>query len=119
MAEAVTVMNQILRRNILSSRHRQDVAVGKAFKEVVIVNIRWQWISLPAILLLFSLLFLIATVVRSSKDEENIGIFKTSALAILFNGLGDDVQAQVGSGNNRMGYTREKARDIKVKLDDD
>jgi len=74
---------------------------------------------LPAILLLFSLLFLVATVIRSTKDQDNVGIFKTSALAILFNGLGEDVAAQVGSGNNRMGYTREKARDIKVKLDDD
>jgi hypothetical protein len=119
MAEAVNVMNQVLRRNSLSTSRRDDDAVGKAFIYVVLVSIRWKWLSLPLILLVFSLIFLIATVVRSTRDQDNIGIFKTSALAILFNGLGDDVQEQVGSGNNRMGYTRERARDIKVRLDDD
>jgi len=119
MTNVVTVMNQVLRRNSLSMGRRDDAAVGKAYIYMVLVEIRWKWLSLPLILLMFSLMFLVATVVRSSRDQDNIGIFKTSALAILFNGLGDDVQERVGTGNNRMGYTRERARDIKVKLDDD
>ena len=119
MSEALTVMNQVVRRNTLSQRHRHDVAVGQSFRYVVLVNIRWQWITLPALLLLFALLFLLATVWRSSKDKQQIGVWKTSALAILFNGLGEDVQGFVGAGNKRMGYTREKAKDIKVQLEDD
>lgn len=119
MAEAVTVMNQVVRRNSLSQRGRSDVAVGQAWQYVVLVKIRWQWLSLPLLLLVFSLMFLVATVVRSTKDQDNIGIFKTSALAILFNGLGEDVQDHVGSGSNKMGYTRERAKDMKVKLDDE
>jgi hypothetical protein len=119
MAEAVTVMNQVVRRNTISISKTHNVSVGKAFQQVVLVKIRWVWISLPVILLMFSLLFLIATVVRSSKTEDQIGIWKTSALAILFNGLGEDVQYHVGAGNNPQGYMRSKANDIKVKLDDD
>jgi hypothetical protein len=119
MAKALAGMNQVIRRNPVSRRGRHDVAVGKAYKYVVLVQIRWKWLSLPLILLVFSLIFLIATVVRSTKDQDNIGIFKTSALAILFNGLGEDVQERVGSGNNRMGLTRERARDMKVHLEDD
>jgi hypothetical protein len=84
----------------------------------VLVQINWRFLSLPIILLVLSLLFLIATAVRSEKEKDKIGIFKTSALAILFNGLGDDVQAQYGGGQ-RMGETRARARDIKVKLEDD
>ncbi|TID18948.1 putative mannosyl-oligosaccharide glucosidase [Venturia nashicola] len=119
MSDAVTVMNQIVRRNTLSVRRRQDISVGQAWITIVIVDIRWRWLSLPLILLIFSLMFLIATVVRSTKDADQIGIFKTSALAVLFNGLGEDVQERVGSGNMRMGATRERARDIKVHLYDD
>jgi hypothetical protein len=119
MAEAVTVMNQVLRRNTLSQRHRHDVAVGHAMRYVVLVEIKWVWLSLPIILLLLSLMFLVATVVRSTQEEDKIGIFKTSVLAVLFNGLGEDVQAQAGGGHNRMGYTRSQARDMKVHLDDD
>jgi len=68
---------------------------------------------------MFSLMFLIATVIRSTQEREKIGIFKTSALAILFNGLGDDVQARVGGGGNRLGDARSRARDMKVRLDGD
>jgi len=119
MAGAVTAMNQVVRRNNLSMRDRHDVSVGQAWKYIVLVEIRWVWITLPAALLLFSLIFLIATVMRASKEEDKIGIWKTSALAILFNGLGEDVQNRVGSGSNRMGYTRSRARELKVQLDDD
>lgn len=119
MADIIETANQIIRRNPTSKQQRMDVTVGKAFTSVVLVEIRWKWLSLPLILLIFSLLFLVATVVRSTRDQENIGIFKTSALAILFNGLGEDVQERVGNGVNRMGYARERAKDMKVHLDDE
>jgi hypothetical protein len=119
MAELVLVMNQVIRRNTLSSSHRQDVSVGLAYKTVIIVDIRWEWITLPVALLVFSLIFLVTTIWRSSKDKENIGIWKTSALAILVNGLGEDVQGFVGAGNKKQGYVRRKAKDLKVQLDDD
>ncbi|KIW04791.1 uncharacterized protein PV09_03978 [Verruconis gallopava] len=119
MAQAITVMNQVVRRNTLSSTGTHDVSVGVATRAVTIVDIRWQWITLPVALLVFALIFLITTMWRSSKDKEQIGIWKTSALAILFNGLGEDVQGFVGPGNKSQGYVRRKARDIKVQLDDD
>jgi hypothetical protein len=115
----VAVMNEVVRKNANSARQRHEVAVGQAWKYEVIVHIRWVWITLPAALLLVSLIFLVITVVRSSKEQDHVGIWKTSALAILFNGLGEDVQYHVGSGNHGMGYQRSKAREMKVQLDDD
>jgi hypothetical protein len=117
MADAVTAMNQVVRKNTLSATYRHDVSVGRAFKNVVIVHVRWQWITLPAALLLFALIFLISTIWRASK-EPSIGVWKTSALAVLFNGPGDDVQGFVGSGK-KQGYVRTKARDMEVQLGDD
>jgi hypothetical protein len=119
LGKAVAVANQIVRRNTLSVSKRQDVSVGTTWQRVTLVHIRWEWITLPVALLVFSLFFLGSTMWRSSKDKQQIGIWKTSALAILFNGLGDDVQTFVGAGNKKMGYTREKANHIKVHLDDD
>ncbi|KAE9993002.1 hypothetical protein EG327_006971 [Venturia inaequalis] len=117
MARAVSTLNSVLRRNPTSDTGTTAL-VGQAFLFVVLVDISWKWLSLPLILLIFSLMFLVATVVRSTRDQDNIGIFKTSALAILFNGLGEDVQERVGAGN-RTGVNRERARDMKVHLDDD
>jgi hypothetical protein len=81
------------------------------------VKIRWIWVTLPLSLLVFSFIFLLATVIRSSRDEDTVGIWKTSALAVLFNGLGDDVQSNVGP-HVRMGEARSKARDMKVHLEE-
>ena len=117
MAQAVAGMNQVMRRNTLSATYRHDVAVGLAWKTVVIVSIRWQWITLPAALVLFALVFLATTIWKNSK-QESIGIWKTSALAILFNGLGEDVQEHVGSVDKRS-HVRAKARDMKVHLEDE
>jgi len=119
MAQAVMTANSVIRRNILSMRKQHDVAVGTTWQRLVLVHIRWEWITLPVALLVFSLFFLSSTMWKSSKDKQQIGIWKTSALAILFNGLGEDVQTFVGAGNKKMGYTREKAKDIQVHLDDD
>ena len=114
---AVAGMNQVMRRNTLSATYRHDVAVGLAWKNVVIVRIRWQWITLPAALVIFALVFLATTIWRNSK-EKSIGVWKTSALAVLFNGLGDDVQGHVGS-TEKQSQVRAQARDLKVHLADD
>jgi hypothetical protein len=91
---------------------------GDAFMEQTRVHIRWPWIILPACLLVFSFVFLAVTIVRSEKgDKKKIGIWKSSALAILFNGLGEDVQDQVGATMN-LQAARERARQLQVHLDD-
>jgi len=89
---------------------------GDAWEQETRVHIRWPWIILPAALLIFSFLFLAVTIMRSEKDDKKIGIWKSSALAVLFNGLGDDVQDFVGTRTN-LGHAREKAKQLHVQLD--
>ena len=93
-----------------------DLVQGKAWDARTMIQIRWYWITLPLVLLLTSLIFLVATIVRSSKEESMLGVWKTSALAVLFNGLGQDVQEQPGS-HDRLGQARSKAKRLDVKLD--
>jgi hypothetical protein len=92
-----------------------DIMNGTAWDLRVHVEIRWPWIIMPLVLLGLSLIFLVATVIKSSKEESLVGIFKTSALAILFNVVGDEVQRSVGP-NCRMGQARAKARELQVRL---
>ena len=114
MANLATAMTRAI-RNTQSSNGSFEMVNGTAWDQKVKVRTRWQWASLPLVLLMAGLIFLLATVVRSSRESDEVGIWKTSALAILINGLGEDVQKSVGSGC-RMGEARAKARELSVKL---
>lgn len=118
MANIILAQNQVLRRN---SRRAPDprpgggesvanVAVGQAFRNVQILKVRWAWIAMPFSLLLISGFFLAATVLRSSRDD--IGIYKTSALASLFGGLGERKDGEVGD-DSRRGRINSRAKDIR------
>jgi len=111
LATAITVAV----RNTQDSNGTYEMVSGAAWDTRIHVQIRWEWITLPLVLLTAALVFLLATVIRSSKEVQDVGIWKTSALAILFNGLGEDVQRSVGPGC-RMGDARAKARELMVKL---
>jgi hypothetical protein len=117
MAKAMSIA---LRRTPKATTDDFDLITGKTWEPRVHVHIRWPWIVLPALLLLISFVFLILTMARSSKDDRGIGIWKTSALAVLFNGLGDDVQHMMGGeAPAKMGQARTTAKNLTVHLDQD
>jgi hypothetical protein len=99
--------------NITDRQH--DQVVGRAWDDRTLIQVKWVWITLPLALLLTSFVFLVATIVRSSKEESSVGVWKTSALAVLFNGLGQDVQEQPGA-HDRLGQARSKAKKLDVTL---
>ena len=114
MAQAMSVA---LRRTAQSFTTVIPQWTGDAWEQETRVHIRWPWIIMPAALLIFSFLFLAVTIMRSEKDDKKIGIWKSSALAVLFNGLGDDVQDFVGTRTN-LGHARAKAKQLHVQLDE-
>ncbi|QDS72551.1 hypothetical protein FKW77_000488 [Venturia effusa] len=95
MRKTVQAQNQILRRKSYRSPDPKsgggglvaNVAVGRAYRSTQLLKVRWGWIAMPLSLLLISGFFLAATVIVSSKNQ--VGIYKTSALASLFGGLGE------------------------------
>jgi hypothetical protein len=102
-------------RNQPSVDGSQEIILGTSWDERTHVVIRWVWICLPLFLLALSLILLIGTVMKSTKEESVVGIWKTSVIAILFNGVDDQVQNSVSS-NCRMTEARMKARQLYVKL---
>lgn len=73
-----------------SNSHDQIVAGIKVFEGMPwsmeqLVDMRWEWISFPALLLVGGLILLSATVAQSRKNKTLA--WKSSALALLLHGL--------------------------------
>jgi hypothetical protein len=107
----------VLRTTINADTNDLSLVNGTAWKQETHVLLKWEWVTLPLALLLFSLVFLISTVIQSSKQDSKIGVWKTSALAVLFNGLGEEIQDTIGP-RVRVGDARTRAKKLSVHLDD-
>jgi len=110
-------MTNIIRQLTINDSGLLENVPGIAYTTEVQVELRLQWAALPGGLLLFSLIFLLSTVWRTT-DADKVGIWKTSALAMLFNGIGDDIQSTLGN-KVRTGDARTRAKDMMVQLDDE
>ncbi|KAF2736279.1 hypothetical protein EJ04DRAFT_575428 [Polyplosphaeria fusca] len=100
--------------NILrSAKGTTQMVQGPAFDLVSVVVVRWEWLSLPLGLLGFTYIFLVATIIRSS-IEQDVGVWKTSAIATLLYGLPDDVRKKVMSVKDN-GTPRANAKHTKIK----
>lgn len=69
---------------------------GAAYSQVTFVSVRWAWLSFPFLLLILSLVFLAATMIKTSKDGAT-GVWKTSAMPTLVYGLPKETQNQLTS----------------------
>ena len=107
MASALTDM-------LRSAEDNTVKITGPSFAKESIVSVRWAWLGLPLGLLGLTFVFLTATIVRSSMEQENIGVYKTSAIATLLYGLGDDMQKRFRSSQVE-GTPRANAKQAKVK----
>lgn len=98
---------------VRSSKSSNEMVQGPAFDMVSVVEVRWQWLSLPLSLLGFTLIFMIATILRSSLQQD-VGVWKTSAIATLLYGLPDDVRQKVTTVKDQ-GTPRANAKRTKIK----
>ena len=61
--------------------------IGKVWTAETIVHVQWIWFIYPIAMILLTLVFLVATIVQSSSQD--IKVWKSSILAVLFHGLDD------------------------------
>lgn len=87
---------------------------GEAFDLESFVDVRWWWMTLPLGLLTFTGLFLLATVIRSSREQDHVGIYKTSAIATLMYGLPDQMSKTMAERKTQ-GTPRAQAKEVKVR----
>lgn len=92
-----------------------QMAIGKSFSEETYVEVRWGWLALPVALLILTLIFLVATVLRTSMQMDQVGVWKNSSIATLLYGLPDEIQRKVtASGTDAT--PRTKARRLNVRM---
>jgi hypothetical protein len=108
LANLATAMTNIVRQYPNSS----ELVLGSGSLEVYIF-ISWGWFSLPVILLALTLVFLVSTIVLSRRRKD-IGIWKTSSLAVLANGLGNTTTNGIES--QTLFELLDKSRDAEVVL---
>jgi hypothetical protein len=107
LGEAVT--------NVIRSSSSAEFVSGQAWDNDVYVEVRWGWLSLPLGLLLISCIFLLATVIKSAAENNQVSIRKNSAIATLLYGLPDHYQKRLAKSNSK-GTPRARAKELKVRL---
>jgi hypothetical protein len=115
LARALTIHT----RQRFSSQDRDlGFAHGSAVKTETCIQIRWGWISFPISLVLFTMVFLAATIWQTKKRDHvtrQHGHWKSSSLALLFGGLEDDLRHGTRALEKRSDM-EESARLLKVSL---
>jgi hypothetical protein len=114
MDEIAQTVTNIIRNNPAEDGNLELVQ-GRSWNSKIFVEIRWAWIIMPMCLLAMGLGLLCVTVLRSSRESSLVGIWKNSAVAILFNGLDETTQKSV-TPNCGLGEARAKAKDLMVNL---
>lgn len=89
-------------------------AIGRVLRSETCIAVRWEYIALPAALVVLTLVFLIAMIVETSRDRERHD-WKSSALALLFHGLDPEVRAQHGDMHT-VQEMESTAREMRVQL---
>ena len=111
MDAMMTALSHAIRIN----SNQTEIITGAALIPETFVQVRWFWILLPVVLLMFTLVFIVATTVKSSSEQHEVGIWKTSALAVLLNGLDEPIQRHMGPLRS-MRDVHEAAARLKIKI---
>jgi hypothetical protein len=102
--------------NVVRSAPSKTMLMGPSFNTQTYIAISWSWLAFPFTLLLLSLAFLVATMMKTSKDGE-IGAWKTSTMPALIYGLPQDVREELYSSYPKDSATSRKgARKLKIRL---
>ncbi|KAH9864232.1 hypothetical protein J1614_010166 [Plenodomus biglobosus] len=103
--------------NVIRSHRSHEFVRGRAYTQTTFIAVHLEWLTFPLVLLFFSLFFLIATMVKTSKDMDGeIGVWKTSAMPTLLFSLPKDTQAQFRSQGIRKSNLKRRRKSIKVRL---
>lgn len=69
-------------------------ANGTVWEMQTCVGVNWQWLTLPAALLLLTIMFLVLTIVKTRSKQARV--WKSSIFAVLFNGLDQETRKSDG-----------------------
>jgi len=117
-------LNSSMNGLLLSEHNLKATQIpGAAIGKETYVRVRWAWAIFPCLIVVGSILFLVLTILESSRGEQ---LFKTSVLTGYFHMFEgwtqaelqqlDRVSAKLGKGRDTYVKLERKAHEIKVKL---
>ncbi|KAJ5062650.1 hypothetical protein J3E74DRAFT_265848 [Bipolaris maydis] len=108
MAQAMT---NVMRSDV----HSNELIIGTSFARETYIAVHWPWMAFPLLMLLLSIVFLVATMYKTSRDNE-IGVWKTSAMPTLMYGLPKHTQNDIMSSAVSRGIYRRGSRRVRIRL---
>jgi hypothetical protein len=100
--------------NRVRSSASGEMLQGEAFYSEQYVLVQWEWLIFPFLLLVLSLVFLVSTMIKTSKDTST-GIWKTSTMPTLIYSLPKDAQSKL-SPSSTWNDTDKSSRKVRIKL---
>jgi len=85
---------------------------GEAYNMTKFIHINWGWLAFPLVLLILSLVFLVATIVKTSRDTE-IELFKSSALPTLIYSLPKETQGKFSDSST---WSTKETKKVRIRL---
>jgi hypothetical protein len=82
LARLVTSMNHVIWQTDNAKTHTTNALPGQSWRQAVMVRFIWPWIAVPAAVLFFTTVFIIATIVRHSGQNSGLGVWRTAALTV-------------------------------------
>ena len=88
--------------------------VGTTWLAETCIDVKWAWLSLPATLLLFAIIFLSLTIWKM--ENRQVALWKSSPLPLLFHGIGQELK-EPHDALEEVGDMKVAARSISARLD--
>lgn len=103
----------------LTTSLRSSLSItGQFVERRTIIRVRWYWLLFPSVMWIFSALFLIVTVWKSWRNENRVGSWGTSGLALMLFGVRDEtVRRNVASWSGK--EMEKRAKKVWVRLNRD
>lgn len=113
MQRMATSLTNVVRSHSASNEFVQ----GRAYTQATFISVHLQWMIFPIALLILSLIFLVATMIKTSQTgEEEMGMWKTSAMPALIYSLPDKTRKDFMMPNGWKTGLNRRSKKIKVRL---
>jgi hypothetical protein len=100
--------------NVIRSSTSKTMLRGDAYAVQNYVSVRWEWLIFPFALLVFSLAFLVLTMIKTSEDTAT-GVWKTSAMPTLIYGLPQEARGKLPASST-WNSSRGDTKKVRIKL---
>jgi hypothetical protein len=108
---------QAMTNVVKSDSGSSDLIAGSAYAPETYVAVHWAWLTFPLAMLLLSVVFLLATMFKTSRDShEDIGTWKTSAMPTLMYSLPKEMQEELISTATPEGMPGGSSRKVRIRL---